>query len=238
MAPSCDHMCLPSSGQEQDSSASSDRVNSNTIPTSSGGDVGARMRQALEYKRSRASNAASVQAASRSAGMPAEASGLSAAAPAASGRFAGKMPSGGSVSGQGASFNGRLANLPPNAPLRVRNAMNAAMQYRQDKAERSAAAAREAAAQVAAKSVDRARLAANVTAPQPPSVNGAQACVGQASQVEAKSVESRPGAASNGAEKVSGSASDGILRGCRCAAAHRRRGVFCGHCRTQSCMSR
>ncbi|KAK9908909.1 hypothetical protein WJX75_004531 [Coccomyxa subellipsoidea] len=139
-------------GKEQDASTSSERVNSNTVPTSSG-----------------------------------------------------------------AGFNGRLANLPPNAPLRVRNAISAAMQYRQDKAERSAAAAREAATQVAAKSADRARLAVNGAADalQQPNATAAQACVRQPSEEECKSVESSAAAASTGAKSGSVPVAEGILRGVR-----------------------
>lgn len=211
---------LLSSGKEQDASTSSERVNSNTVPTSSGGDVGARMRQALEYKRSKSANVTNMQAASgpaQSADMATNASPIFAAAPTASRRFADKTFSSSSMSAQSAGFNGRLANLPPNAPLRVRNAISAAMQYRQDKAERSAAAAREAATQVAAKSADRARLAVNGAADalQQPNATAAQACVRQPSEEECKSVESSAAAASTGKKNGSVPVAEGILRGVR-----------------------
>lgn len=81
-------------------------------------------------------------------------------------------------------FNGRLANLPPNAPLRVRNAMSAAMQYRADKAEKAAAAAREAAAQAAAKSAAQAAKSASVAA------NGATSRQAGATAARASDIQS------------------------------------------------
>lgn len=81
-------------------------------------------------------------------------------------------------------FNGRLANLPPNAPLRVRNAMSAAMQYRAEKAEKAAAAAREAAAQAAAKSGAQGAKSASVSA------NGATAQHARVTALRASDMES------------------------------------------------
>ncbi|BDA41451.1 hypothetical protein COCOBI_02-2310 [Coccomyxa sp. Obi] len=160
-------------GREQESRAAPEGLNSNAIPTSSGGDVGARMRQALEYKRSKAASSANRLAAAPSGIVPAapadasagaSAASVAAAATSAPGRFADRRSSGSGIAGQASGFNGRLANLPPNAPLRVRNAMSAAMQYRAEKAEKAAAAARKAAAQAAAKSAAKAAKSALVAA--------------------------------------------------------------------------
>ncbi|CAL8461828.1 g1359 [Coccomyxa elongata] len=189
-------------GREQETRAAPEGLNSNAIPTSSGGDVGARMRQALEYKRSKAASSANRLAAAPCGMAPATPTDASVGASAASvvaaasgpGRFADRRSSGSGIAGQASGFNGRLANLPPNAPLRVRNAMSAAMQYRAEKAEKAAAAAREAAAQAAAKSgaqvAKLASVSANGAAAQHASVAALRASDMQSSEENVSNAES------------------------------------------------
>lgn len=169
-------------------------MNSNSTATASGTDVAMRMRQALEYKRSKAPGAAAPLPTSS------RAVALSAATPSATPAATRPIFSGSSSSVTAQSspgFNGKLGNLPHNAPLRVRNAMAAAMQYRQDKAERTAAAARAAAALAAAKAA-----ANSVGKPSGVPMNGAVACLEQQPQSVSgtTSAEGIP-AASNGASE-------------------------------------
>ena len=98
---------LSSTGREQESRTAPEGLNSNAVPTSSGGDVGARMRQALEYKRSKAANSASgmAPAALTEASAGAAAASVAAAA-SAPGRFADRRCSRSGIAGQA---SGRLS---------------------------------------------------------------------------------------------------------------------------------
>lgn len=145
---------------EQGIGAFQERMNANgSASSSSGGDVGLRMRKALEYKR-RASNGKLPAAAGpgSSAGQreaPA-APNLSngavsngAVPPAAVVRAvadaSGPVENGAAADAKIGDLAEKMARLPATAPARVRSAMSAAMQYRQQKAAAAAKAAAEQA---------------------------------------------------------------------------------------------